>query len=72
MARYATEHPGWTAVYAEFWTHASRRHELRRRVATQHERLLNYAISRGMGLETLLAGEPGPWTSSRRCLWPTR
>jgi hypothetical protein len=71
----------------EFWTHASRRPELRRRVAEQHERLLDtvgglvaewaarwgvefklpvrevvrgtYAISRGMGLETLLADEPG-------------
>ena len=87
MARHAREHPGWTAVYVEFWTHASRRPELRRRVATQHERLLDtvgglvaewagrwgvefklparevvrgiYAISRGMGLETLLADEPG-------------
>jgi hypothetical protein len=73
-------------VYVEFWTHASRRPELRRRVAEQHERLLDtvgglvagwaarwgvefrlptrevvrgiYAISRGMGLEALLADEP--------------
>ena len=87
MAGYAREHPGWTAVYVEFWTHASRRPELRRRVAEQHERLLDtvgglveqwtarwdvefklpvrevvrgiYAISRGMGLEALLADEPG-------------
>ena len=86
MAQYAREHPGWTGVYVEFWTHASRRPELRRRVATQHERLLDtvgglvaewavrwgveftlptrevvrgiYAISRGMGLEALLADEP--------------
>jgi AcrR family transcriptional regulator len=86
MAAYAREHPGWTAVYVEFWTHASRRPELRRRVAEQHERLLDtvgglveewaaswdvefrlpvrevvrgiYAISRGMGLEALLADEP--------------
>jgi hypothetical protein len=86
MVRYARDHPGWTAVYVEFWTHASGRPELRRRVAEQHERLLDtvgglvaewagrwgvtfrlparevvrgtYAISRGMGLETLLAGEP--------------
>jgi hypothetical protein len=28
-------------VYVEFWTHASRRPELRRRVAEQHERLLD-------------------------------
>jgi AcrR family transcriptional regulator len=41
MAGYAREHPGWTAVYVEFWTHASRRPELRRRVAEQHERLLD-------------------------------
>jgi AcrR family transcriptional regulator len=87
MAAYAREHPGWTAVYVEFWTHASRRPELRQRVAEQHERLLDtvgglleewtarwevefrlparevvrgvYAISRGMGLEALLADEPG-------------
>jgi AcrR family transcriptional regulator len=86
MATYAREHPGWTGVYVEFWTHASRRSELRRRVAEQHERLLDtvgvlveewtarwgvefklpvrevvrgiYAISRGMGLEALLADEP--------------
>lgn len=86
MAGYAREHPGWTGVYVEFWTHASRRPELRRRVAEQHERLLDtvgglvgewtarwdvefrlpvrevvrgiYAISRGMGLEALLAEEP--------------
>jgi AcrR family transcriptional regulator len=88
MVRYAREHPGWTAVYVEFWTHASRRPELRRRVAAQHEGLLDtvgglvaewagrwgvgfrlpvrevvrgtYAISRGMGLETLLADDPAP------------
>jgi AcrR family transcriptional regulator len=87
LAGYAREHPEWTAVYVEFWTHASRRPELRRRVAEQHERLLDtvgglleewmarwdvefklparevirgvYAISRGMGLEALLADEPG-------------
>ena len=86
MTQYAREHPGWTGVYVEFWTHASRRPELRRRVAEQHERLLDtvgglvaewathwgvefrlptkevvrgiYAISRGMGLEALLADEP--------------
>ena len=74
-------------MYVEFWAHASRRPELRRRVAEQHERLLDtvggllegwtarwqaefklparevvrgvYAISRGMGLEALLADEPG-------------
>ena len=74
-------------MYVEFWTHASRRPELRRRVAEQHERLLDtvgalveewagrwgfefrlpprevvrgiYAISRGMGLEALLADDPG-------------
>jgi AcrR family transcriptional regulator len=87
MADYAREHPGWTGVYVEFWTHASRRSELRRRVADQHERLLDtvgglveewtarwgvefilparevvrgiYALSRGMGLEALLADRPG-------------
>ena len=87
MAGYAREHPGWTGVYVEFWTHASRRPELRRRVAEQHERLLDtvgglveewtarwdvefamparevvrgiYALSRGMGLEALLADEQG-------------
>jgi hypothetical protein len=37
-AAYAREHPGWRGVYVEFWTHASRRPELRRRVAEQHER----------------------------------
>jgi AcrR family transcriptional regulator len=40
-AEYARRHPAWTAVYVEFWTHASRRPELRRRVAEQHERLLD-------------------------------
>jgi len=85
MAQYAREHPGWTGVYVEFWTHASRRSELRAKVAEQHERLVEtvggmvatwagrwgvelalparevvrgiYAISRGLGLETLLADE---------------
>ena len=75
-------------MYVEFWTHASRRPELRRKVAEQHVRLLHtvgglvaewasrwgvefklparevvrgtYAISRGLGLEALLADEPGP------------
>ena len=41
LARYPIEHPGWTGVYVEFWTHASRRPELRRKVAEQHERLLD-------------------------------
>lgn len=41
LAGHAREHPGWTALYVEFWTHASRRPELRRRVAEQHERLLD-------------------------------
>jgi hypothetical protein len=41
MAQYARDHPGWTGVHVEFWTHASRRPELRRRVATQHQRLLD-------------------------------
>ena len=40
MAQYAREHPGWTGVYVEFWTHASRRPQLRAKVAEQHERLL--------------------------------
>ena len=87
MAQYAREHPGWTGVYVEFWTHASRRPELRAKVAAQHERLLAtvgglvaewasrwgveltlparevvrgvYAISRGLGLEALLADDAG-------------
>ena len=87
MAQYAREHPGWTGVYVEFWTHASRRPELRAKVAEQHERLLGtvsglvaewasrwgveftlpdrevvrgvYAISRGLGLEALLADDTG-------------
>jgi AcrR family transcriptional regulator len=41
MVQYAREHPGWTGMYVEFWIHASRRPELRRRVAEQHERLLD-------------------------------
>src|SRR4030095_4549783 len=85
MAQYAREHAGWTGVYVEFWTHASRRAELRAKVAEQDERLVEtvgglvatwagrwgvelalparevvrgiYAISRGLGLETLLADE---------------
>jgi AcrR family transcriptional regulator len=40
-ARYAQQHPDWTAVYVEFWTHAARRPELRRQVAERHERLLD-------------------------------
>ena len=40
-ARYAQQHPNWTAVYVEFWTHAARRPELRRQVADRHERLLD-------------------------------
>jgi AcrR family transcriptional regulator len=28
-AQYAQQHPNWTAVYVEFWTHAARRPELR-------------------------------------------
>jgi AcrR family transcriptional regulator len=40
-AQYAQQHPNWTAVYVEFWTHAARRPELRRKVAERHERLLD-------------------------------
>jgi AcrR family transcriptional regulator len=40
-AQYARQHPNWTAVYVEFWTHAARRPELRRQVADRHERLLD-------------------------------
>ena len=40
-AQYAQEHPDWTAVYVEFWTHASRRPELRRQVAARHEQLID-------------------------------
>ena len=40
-AQYAQQHPNWTAVYVEFWTHAARRPELRRQVADRHERLLD-------------------------------
>jgi AcrR family transcriptional regulator len=40
-AQYAQQHPNWTAVYVEFWTHAARRPELRREVAERHERLLD-------------------------------
>jgi AcrR family transcriptional regulator len=40
-AQYAQQHPAWTAVYVEFWTHASRQPELRRQVAERHERLLD-------------------------------
>jgi AcrR family transcriptional regulator len=40
-AQYAQQHPNWTAVYVEFWTHAARRPELRRQVAERHERLLD-------------------------------
>jgi AcrR family transcriptional regulator len=40
-AQYAQEHPNWTAVYVEFWTHASRNPELRREVAERHERLID-------------------------------
>ena len=42
-AQYAQRHPEWTAVYVEFWTHASRRPELRRQVRERHERLLDAA-----------------------------
>ena len=87
LASYPIDHPGWTGIYVEFWTHASRRPELRRKVAEQHERLLGtvsglvaewasrwgveftlparevvrgvYAISRGLGLEALLADDTG-------------
>ena len=41
LAGYPIDHPGWTGIYVEFWTHASRRPELRRKVAEQHERLLD-------------------------------
>ena len=41
LASYPIDHPGWTGIYVEFWTHASRRPELRRKVAEQHERLLD-------------------------------
>jgi AcrR family transcriptional regulator len=100
MAQYAREHPGWTGVYVEFWTHASRRPELRAKVATQHERLVEtvgamvatwagrwgvelalparevvrgiYAISRGLGLETLLADEPAARPPGRAAGGPDR
>jgi AcrR family transcriptional regulator len=41
FAQYAQQHPDWTAVYVEFWTHASRNPELRREVAERHERLID-------------------------------
>jgi AcrR family transcriptional regulator len=41
LASYPIDHPGWTGIYVEFWTHASRRPELRRKVAEQYERLLD-------------------------------
>jgi AcrR family transcriptional regulator len=37
---FASEHPSWTGVYVEFWTHASQRPALRRRMATRYERLV--------------------------------
>jgi AcrR family transcriptional regulator len=40
-AQYAQQHPNWTAVYVEFWTHVARRPELRRQVVERHERLLD-------------------------------
>jgi AcrR family transcriptional regulator len=84
MAQYAREHPGWTGVYVEFWTHASRRPELRRKVAEQHERLLDTVgglvaewASRWGAEFKLPAGRSsaGPMPSAvawgwRRC-WPT-
>jgi AcrR family transcriptional regulator len=33
--------PGWTALLIEFWTHASRNPELRKRVSAAHEELLD-------------------------------
>jgi AcrR family transcriptional regulator len=42
-AEYAQQHPGWTAVYVEFWIHAAHRPKLRRQVAERHERLLGAA-----------------------------
>jgi AcrR family transcriptional regulator len=88
FAQYAQQHPNWTAVYVEFWTHASRQPELRRQVAQRHERLIDvatklteefarrweadfiiparevvrgtYALSRGIGLETLLDPQASP------------
>jgi AcrR family transcriptional regulator len=87
-ARYAQQHPDWTAVYVEFWTHAARRPALRHQVAQRHQRLLDavtelveefgrrwgvqwaipvrdvvrgtYALSRGVGLERLVAPEATP------------
>jgi AcrR family transcriptional regulator len=37
--------PGWTALLIEFWTHASRNPDLRKRVSAAHEELLDgYAL----------------------------
>jgi len=43
FAQYAQRHPNWTALYVEFWTHASRQPELRQQVAQRHERLIDTA-----------------------------
>lgn len=41
MAGTSARDPGWTPLLIEFWTHASRQEDMRRRVAVAHEELLD-------------------------------
>lgn len=41
MAGTHAQDPGWTPLLIEFWTHASRREELRARASAAHEQLLD-------------------------------
>lgn len=43
---HAKQFPGWAGVYVEFWTHASRRPELRRLMAERQAALLTTAAQR--------------------------
>jgi len=85
LASYPIDHPGWTGIYVEFWTHASRRPELRRRVAEQHERLLDSVgalVEESCAAPTPSAAawawsccwprSPAPPPGTRRCSWPMR
>jgi AcrR family transcriptional regulator len=60
---FASEHPSWTGVYVEFWTHASQRPALRRRMATRYERLVAAVAeqieraAKQFGLELVISSE---------------
>jgi len=65
MTTGAGADPRWVPVLIEFWTHASRHEDLRRKVSDRHERNLDSiaALLQGLGTAT------GPPSASRPARW---